>query len=239
MSSHSTTRGPSAVMPGFKLHQLMLLAFGLFASSLMPPNILSQTCTDSTIHFSFTSNTGDDYAIVISENDSACSLQLCDEVAVFDGELCVGASVFDGSWPIPIVAWRDDIQTPDKDGFMLGERMSFRIWRAGDGIEESAILHSTFGNGTFGDGAYLQVWLECPDRCCERLTGNVNNDPADFVDIGDLTDLIWFLFLEGPLPACPAEANIDGDVSGIIDIGDLTALIDYLFITFTPPAECR
>ena len=77
---------------------------------------------------------------------------------------------------------------------------------------------------------------ECPG--CLGLTGNVDGDPADIVDLGDLTALIDYLFISFTPPVCIEEANIDGDLEGIIDLGDLTALIDYLFISFTPPAPC-
>ncbi|UCC44667.1 MAG: putative Ig domain-containing protein [Candidatus Zixiibacteriota bacterium] len=72
--------------------------------------------------------------------------------------------------------------------------------------------------------------------CCLWATGNVDGDPDDLVDIGDLTALIDFLFISNEEPACMAEANTDGE--GTVDIGDLTALIDYLFISYTPPAAC-
>ncbi|HUV67487.1 MAG TPA: SMP-30/gluconolactonase/LRE family protein [Sedimentisphaerales bacterium] len=78
-----------------------------------------------------------------------------------------------------------------------------------------------------------------PTTCCVGATGNVNYDPDDIADIGDLTSLIAYLFISYEEPACLAEANIDGDEGGIVDIGDLTALIDYLFISNTPPAECQ
>jgi len=76
------------------------------------------------------------------------------------------------------------------------------------------------------------------DGCCVGLTGNVDNDPTDGVDLGDLTKLIDYLFISFTEPDCIEEANIDGDPSGTVDLGDLTALIDYLFISFTSPAEC-
>ncbi|UCC43861.1 MAG: thrombospondin type 3 repeat-containing protein [Candidatus Zixiibacteriota bacterium] len=72
--------------------------------------------------------------------------------------------------------------------------------------------------------------------CCRGLTGNVDNDPEDIVDIGDLTALIDFLFISFEEPVCMDEANADGE--GEVDIGDLTTLIDFLFISFEEPAEC-
>jgi hypothetical protein len=74
--------------------------------------------------------------------------------------------------------------------------------------------------------------------CCIDLTGNIDGDPEDQVDLGDLTALIDYLFISFTEPDCTEEANVDGDAEGLVDLGDLTALIDYLFISFTPPAEC-
>jgi len=75
--------------------------------------------------------------------------------------------------------------------------------------------------------------------CCLWLTGNIDNDPSDGVDLGDLTKLIDYLFISFEEPECMEEANVDGSVDDIVDLSDLTKLIDYLFISFTPPAECR
>lgn len=73
--------------------------------------------------------------------------------------------------------------------------------------------------------------------CCIGQTGNVDFDPDEIVDIGDLTVLIDFLFINFVEPDCMNEANVDG--TGTVDIGDLTALISYLFIPpFTAPEAC-
>ncbi len=90
-------------------------------------------------------------------------------------------------------------------------------------------------------------WLEAPKAgplirhifagCCVAQTGNIDCDPTNGVDIGDLTTLIDNLFISFTPLCCDAEANCDG--LGGIDIGDLTALIDNLFITFTPLAGCQ
>ena len=74
--------------------------------------------------------------------------------------------------------------------------------------------------------------------CCVDLTGNMDCDSGDRVDLGDLTALIDYLFISFSPLCCPDAANVDGDPEELVDLGDLTALIDYLFISFTPPAEC-
>jgi hypothetical protein len=78
------------------------------------------------------------------------------------------------------------------------------------------------------------------DRCCRGSTGNIDYDPDNLVDIGDVTALISYLYIPpNPVPFCFDEANVDGDNEGLIDIGDLTALISYLYIPPNPePAPC-
>lgn len=74
--------------------------------------------------------------------------------------------------------------------------------------------------------------------CCTNPTGNVNNDPADNVDLSDLIYLVNYLFLGGPAPACPAEANTNGDALCAVDLSDLIYLVNYLFLGGTAPANC-
>jgi hypothetical protein len=75
--------------------------------------------------------------------------------------------------------------------------------------------------------------------CCAGLTGNVDCDLNDGVDISDLSAMIDNLYISFAPLCCKKEANVDGSVDGNIDISDLSALIDYLYINFTPPAACR
>ncbi|MDH4035465.1 MAG: DUF362 domain-containing protein, partial [candidate division Zixibacteria bacterium] len=50
--------------------------------------------------------------------------------------------------------------------------------------------------------------------CCKDIRGNVDGDPLDVVDIGDLVYLVDFMFSGGADPDCWKEANIDGDLMG-------------------------
>lgn len=67
----------------------------------------------------------------------------------------------------------------------------------------------------------------------DALCGDVNDD-HEGPDIGDLTYLIRYLFISGPVPPYEPAADVDG-VPGI-DIGDVTFLISYLFISGPDPA---
>jgi streptogramin lyase len=73
--------------------------------------------------------------------------------------------------------------------------------------------------------------------CCVGLTGNIDCDPGNGVDIADLTALIDYLYVTFTPLCCTGEANCDGQPG--IDIADLTALIDYLYISFIPVAPCQ
>ncbi|MDX9856901.1 MAG: C25 family cysteine peptidase [candidate division Zixibacteria bacterium] len=75
--------------------------------------------------------------------------------------------------------------------------------------------------------------------CCVGLTGNVNNDAQDEVDLSDLIYFVNYLFSSGaPIP-CPAEANVDGDLDGQTDLSDLIYLVNFLFNSGPLPQPCQ
>ena len=110
-------------------------------------------------HFTFSANTGDSYSIVIDTvlwNNS--QLNNGDEIGVFTpAGLCVGASIWNGSTPLALTAWADDAQTATIDGYVAGEQMSFKIWRANDNTEYSAVATYSQGNGNFGYGVLAYI----------------------------------------------------------------------------------
>jgi glucose/arabinose dehydrogenase len=88
-----------------------------------------------------------------------------------------------------------------------------------------------------GEGSVFKI-VSADNGCCVGITGNIDGDPNNLIDIGDLTGLIDYLYITNNPPDCLPEANIDGDIEGLVDIGDLTALIDYLYISNALPADC-
>jgi hypothetical protein len=129
------------------------------------------------------------------------------------------------------------------------------VWLTRDGVAEGrddvieAAMDWIVGFDIDQDGVFNEE-DNCPDTynpdqdpeacCCVAMRGNVDSDPDNIVDIGDLTALIGFLYIPpNPEPICLTEANIDGDLDRLVDIGDLTALISYLYIPPNPqPAPC-
>jgi hypothetical protein len=75
--------------------------------------------------------------------------------------------------------------------------------------------------------------------CCEGMRGNIDCSTDNLVDIGDLTALIDYLYIQQTPLCCRNEANVDNDESGFIDIGDLTELIGYLYNNGVSVSMCQ
>jgi hypothetical protein len=72
--------------------------------------------------------------------------------------------------------------------------------------------------------------------CCRGIRGNVNGDPAELVNVEDITYLLAYLFGGGPPPPCMLEADVDG--SGDEAIVDVVYLVDHLFGGGPHPVDC-
>jgi len=146
--------------------------------------------------FTFTGNTGESYSIVIDVATwEGLPLQIGDEIAVYDGDLCVGASCWDGNWPLALVAWADDSQTGEVDGYICGHDMSFRIARPSE-CSHCYAEYANFsaGNGTFCNGPFSQIssmnFVCCTEYAFNLTTGwnfiSLNVDcamsPIDLLD---------------------------------------------------------
>ena len=91
------------------------------------------------------------YLNVTTEDGS--TLQPGDEIAVFDGNLCVGAFILENQHQHQnlhsIIVSADDPTTEEKDGFMTGNTMSFKVWSAA-AHTETAVGRVTYYTGYSG-----------------------------------------------------------------------------------------
>lgn len=75
----------------------------------------------------------------ISDND----LEPGDEIAIFDGSLCVGVriltSLITPSMPLQIMVSRDNPSTPAIDGYIPGHTITYRIWKNDINTEISSV----------------------------------------------------------------------------------------------------
>ena len=97
--------------------------------------------------------------------------------------------------------------------------------------KKSDIVVSNMGSGS------VTVLKNVGPGCCVGFDGNTDCDPANSVDIADLTVLVDHLFISFDELCCEAEADMVADSS--VDIADLTALVDHLFISFAPLSVCE
>ncbi|HEY3296858.1 MAG TPA: T9SS type A sorting domain-containing protein [bacterium] len=109
-------------------------------------------------HFAPVLPTGLPYAVIVDSAtlDNAV-LSEGDEIAVFDGALCVGAGTL-GHWPFSITAWQGDPEH-DLSGFAAGHPMTFRVWQQETHIDAPAAATFRVGDGSFGSGVYSEVFL--------------------------------------------------------------------------------
>jgi hypothetical protein len=114
-----------------------------------------------------------------------------------------------------------------------------------DCVVDTADLHIFYNYSIYGM-AVLQ-WpyfpLTCCNPevrwvCCDFIRGNVNGDPAEAVNIVDLTYLVSYLFQSGPPPMCRDEGNVNGDSNGSINIVDVSFLVNHLFQGGIQPPDC-
>ena len=74
--------------------------------------------------------------------------------------------------------------------------------------------------------------------CCVGITGNIDGDPSESIDIIDLIYLVDYMFSSGPPPPCLAETDVDGNATNA-DIADLVYLVTYMFNFGFPPVACH
>ena len=112
---------------------------------------------DRVEYFDPVPDTNDPYALVItSAGVDGVLLEPGDEIAVFDGNLCVGAAEVSGQWPLVFNVWGED---ETGAGFTGGNVMIFMLWRASDGEHTPQAFYDV-GDGTFASGlcSRLVVW---------------------------------------------------------------------------------
>ncbi len=109
-------------------------------------------------HYTPVPPTGRPYAIIVDDCIMAGETMTTGEIGIFDADLCVGAEMITGAYPIPITAWQGD-PANQLPGFTPGNPIIYSIW---DGIQEydaTAVYIGGHGDGTFGIGAYTEVVL--------------------------------------------------------------------------------
>ncbi len=171
-----------------QLFRILLFAGSLVFFLPIANDIYAQDCDGSTSYFLFEDLTGDNYAIILDFSVDDCELAPCDEIGIFAGDICVGAVVYDGRQLVPIVAWADDQQTPEVDGYHCNQVIQVRLWR--HLTNEVEILSYTSGDSdevNFCNGAYAILVIQ-------RITTGISDNE------NDVLPLQWNLLQNSPNP---------------------------------------
>lgn len=105
------------------------------------------------------------YVTAISLTGPPLSLVSGDEIAVFDGSICVGAAVISvpiGSF-VSIIASSDDPSTGTVDGFISGHTISYKYWKQSYNKEDgpsAPVASYSMGDGTFAPLGTAVLTLE-------------------------------------------------------------------------------
>lgn len=120
-----------------------------------------ETVPATPVYFTPVAATGKPYTIVIKDaRIDGVTIQVGDEIGVFDGELCVGAGIFNGTFNFAFTAWERDLGL-SLPGFTPGNPMTFRLYDTSADLETNEAEETWFiGDDTFGHGAFSVVALE-------------------------------------------------------------------------------
>lgn len=111
------------------------------------------------VHFSSVPSTGLPYTIVITDAMiDGSTIDVGDEIAVFDGTLCVGAGIFDGSFNFVLTAWEAD-PGASLAGYTDGNTMTFKIYDTSADLDAPSIATYSVGDGTFGFNEFSALSL--------------------------------------------------------------------------------
>jgi len=112
-----------------------------------------------------------------------------DQIAVFDGTLCVGSTIF-RSYPIQLTTWRGD---PGNGlaGFTPGNPIAFKVFVNSWEQWTELVPYVTWkqGNGTFGDGEYAVARLKAYSGLEPVIGVNVSALEFPSVQVGGQTTL--------------------------------------------------
>jgi C1A family cysteine protease len=132
---------------------------------------------DNLAHFDPVYPTDSPYAIIINEAVVDSSLLVeGDEIAIYDGNVCVGAVIVDTEWPLEMNVWEADSINP---GFTNGHMITAHIWSAQTNTEYMTDLTFDVGNGNFGSGNFSRVSIE--GTTIVSVSGNANSMPGKYL----------------------------------------------------------
>jgi len=162
------------------------------------------------------------------------NLEAGDEIGIFDGEVCVGASVFDGNaenMSITVTSM-DDPDSEVQDGYISGNDFEVRIWKAGtlyenvepetfSGPETFTPLESYIGEITetitsVNDPAGFTAFNIYPNPASDAIKISITAEQATGANIGlyRMDGTLVKMLYNGDLTT--GNQNFDADLNGLV-----------------------
>jgi len=150
-------------------------------------------------HFQSVVPTGLPYIIVI--NDVLVdehNLQYGDEIAVFDGELCVGFTIYTGSYPLQLTTWEGN-ESESLPGFTPGNPVSFKLWATTYNITTELTPEISWiqGTGAFADGEYSVAKLEAQSGLEPVIAVSANSIQFQSAEYGNTNQESFTIYNSG------------------------------------------
>jgi len=129
-----------------------------------------------------------------------------------------------------------------------GEEINWQVISSGgtSGTSTSYQLNGTVAQTATGSGSsasyglnhgYWQDFDTTSGGPCDCEPGNVNGDET--INIFDITYIISYLYLDGPVPAPYELCNGDPNKDCTCNIFDITYIISFLYLGGPPPSTCE
>jgi hypothetical protein len=148
------------------------------------------------------------------------NIQYLDEIAIYDGDLCVGSYQLAETPPEPmvIIVPEDDPNTDDIDGFIAGNQISFRLWDISEQVEITGVtfevlngddIFEPLGNSDFNINGSLIYGCNNPDACNYDPSTTVSDDSCWYFE-----DNGWCDCNENYVDTCGVCGGNDEDIDG-------------------------
>ncbi|MBK8807410.1 MAG: right-handed parallel beta-helix repeat-containing protein [Bacteroidales bacterium] len=158
------------------------------------------TVSSTPVHFIPVPETGLPYTVVVTNallDDVKISIG--DEIGIFDGNLCVGAGVFNGTFNFVITAWKENVAS-SLQGFTSGNPMTFKIFDTSADLEATTGATYSIGDGKFDYGQFSALSLNSTIYSTQTIALK-----------GGMFNLVSFNLL----PRYNSAAKIFGGISGL------------------------
>lgn len=160
-----------------------------------------ETVPATPVHFVPVAETGIPYTIYITDATiDGVTIDVGDEIGVFDGDLCVGAGIYNGGFNFIFTCWQED-PGDGEAGFTPGNNMIFKMYDTSADLETNEADEFYYiGDDTFGYGNFSSLSLKAS-------VYNIQN----VAYTGGQFNLVSFNLL----PRYPNASDVFADLSGL------------------------